>query len=276
MVHGFSVDLEDFYPANFTHYDEIARNTRRILKILSTHNSTATFFCVGRLAPNIPDLLRNIINEGHELGVHGWNHDPVSDANIDRFRAEVSHAKEIIEQITGVNVNGYRAPFLSIDPHNRWMFDALAESGFTYDSSVRSCFIPNHLRGRSVFSWHNGLLEVPPTPGLYPFPLIGGGYFRHLPLWWSLLTFNYLQRSQCSVVFYTHTYEIEEDFPPISVWRSYFTRGLLYRLLQSRNRGDTHYHKLMVLLERYVFCCLIEMIKKYRYLGSIPAVQGGS
>lgn len=271
LLNGFSVDVENSLPQARPDYQEVARNTCQILQLLSDHDATATFFCVGDMAQPLAGLLKTICREGHEIGVHGWKHERITALGSASFREESRRAKETIEQITGGAVAGYRAPFLSMEPGNKDLFNILVECGFSYNSSVKHRLLPAHLQNFPIFRWQNGLVEVPPTSGQALIPLLGGGYFRHLPLWWSEFSIGRTHSCGRPVVIYTHPYEIEESFPPLRHWfkgRGSFT----FHLLQSRNRGNTHLEKLRFLLQRYRFCGLHTLAKKGNWFS--PATSG--
>ncbi|MCG6533489.1 MAG: DUF3473 domain-containing protein [Syntrophales bacterium LBB04] len=154
----------------------VERNTRRILKILSetssrlshlssdltpddslrTPNSdhslhpspldaghsslvtstTATFFCLGWIAKRYPRLIKEIQAQGHEVACHGFAHRLVYRQSPEEFRKDIRLAKSILEDITGEEVIGYRAPSYSITENSLWALEILAEEGFKYDSSI--------------------------------------------------------------------------------------------------------------------------------------------
>jgi len=96
----------------------------------------ATFFVLGWIAERYPDLIRRIQKEGHEIACHGYAHRLVYTQSREEFRQDVKRAKSILEDVTGKEVIGYRAPSYSITNKARWAFEVLAEEGFKYDSSI--------------------------------------------------------------------------------------------------------------------------------------------
>ena len=96
----------------------------------------ATFFVLGWIAERYPDLVRRIQKEGHEIACHGYAHQLVYTQSRDEFRQDIKRAKSILEDITGKEVIGYRAPSYSITDKSQWAFEVLVEEGFKYDSSV--------------------------------------------------------------------------------------------------------------------------------------------
>jgi len=96
----------------------------------------ATFFILGWIAERYPDLVRKIRKEGHEIACHGYAHKLIYEQSKEEFRSDVRKAKVILEDITGSEVIGYRAPGYSIVERSEWAFEILMEEGFRYDSSI--------------------------------------------------------------------------------------------------------------------------------------------
>jgi hypothetical protein len=174
MLNILTIDLEDYFQVHafsdvirFEDWDKfecrIERNTDRLLEILNaaTHNSKlniqnsnsghlvthspnnlltqsvkATFFVLGWIAERYPNLVRRIQKEGHEIACHGYAHRLVYTQSRNEFRQDIKKAKSILEEITGSEVMGYRAPSYSITNKSQWAFEVLAEEGFKYDSSI--------------------------------------------------------------------------------------------------------------------------------------------
>src|SRR5439155_415298 len=88
--------------------------TRWILDQLERYAQKATFFVVGILAREQPDLIRAIHRAGHEVASHSWDHQRVHNFTPEQFRADVRKSKDALEQIIGEAVVGYRAPTFSI------------------------------------------------------------------------------------------------------------------------------------------------------------------
>jgi peptidoglycan/xylan/chitin deacetylase (PgdA/CDA1 family) len=131
---------EEFFKSWNKRYDYISKPTKRILNLLAEYNLTATFFVVGEVANRYDGLVESIIERGHEIACHGYDHSSPIDPRKGKqimtralYRENVFMAKEILENITGELVTGYRAPGAFIAG---WMIDVLEELGFKYDSSV--------------------------------------------------------------------------------------------------------------------------------------------
>jgi len=110
--------------------------TRWLLDELAGLDIRATFFVVGQVAKTHPDLVRAMHQAGHEVGSHSWDHRRVHRLAPDEFREDVRRSKEVIEDLTGEAVAGYRAPTFSVTRETAWAIDVLAELGLRYDSSI--------------------------------------------------------------------------------------------------------------------------------------------
>jgi polysaccharide deacetylase family protein (PEP-CTERM system associated) len=164
--------------------------TRWLVDRLAERRIRATFFILGEIARDFPDLVRAIHGGGHEVASHGWDHRRVHHFTPASFRRDVAQSKDALEQVTGEAVAGYRAPTFSIVRQTTWAIDELAEVGFRYDSSIYPVRhdrygVPDAPRGPFlVRGSRHTLLEIPPlTLRIFGanVPVGGGGYFRLLP-----------------------------------------------------------------------------------------------
>ena len=137
MINALSVDVEDYFQVsafektiNRENWDQldhrVASNIDRILSIFDQENARATFFVLGWVAERYPDIVKKIIDNGHELASHGYGHQRVSDLTREEFKDDISRAKKILEDLSGQPVQGYRAPSYSIGKNNIWALEALA------------------------------------------------------------------------------------------------------------------------------------------------------
>ncbi len=147
IVSALTVDLEDYFqvtgfeavvsPANWGNYESrVEQNTDRMLDILAEAKITATFFILGWTAERYPQLIRRIQVAGHELASHSYAHRLTYTCSRNEFREDTRRAKRIVEDISGQQVLGYRAPSFSITRNSLWSLEILAEEGFQYDSSI--------------------------------------------------------------------------------------------------------------------------------------------
>ncbi len=210
----FTLDLEDHRP-NPTWEDHAPAMTRRVLDLLDQHRVRGTVFVVGEVAESNPVLVREVASRGHEVGLHGWNHEPLTSKEPTALAAELERGKTLLEAVTGTEVVGFRAPTFSLVPETAWCLRLLADAGFLYSSSVLPARSP--LFGwpgapRDVFRWPEGLVEFPaPTAGVgeWALPVLGGVYFRLIP--WSLIRLSLRITHNSSPWTYCHPYDFDAD-----------------------------------------------------------------
>ncbi len=233
ISNAMTVDVEDYFQVsafekNISRNDwdklpcRVEANTHRILDMFARYDVSATFFTLGWVAQRYPDLIKRIVDDGHELACHGFSHIRVTEQTPEEFRDDVIRAKSLLEDIGGVAVKGYRAASYSIGASNLWALDVLEDIGFDYSSSIYP--VKHDLYGMPDaprFSFEptakKKLLEVPVTTvrfGNRNIPCGGGGYFRLFPYSiskYALARVNNLEGQ--SGVFYFHPWEIDPDQP---------------------------------------------------------------
>ena len=234
ITNALTIDVEDYFQVSAfaphiarsewnTRECRIERNVNLILEMLDCRNTKATFFTLGWIAERYPQLVRQIVNEGHELASHGYAHERASEQTEAAFFADVHLAKIVLEDLADSEVNGYRAPSFSIGVGNLWAFDCLARAGYRYSSSVYPIQHDHYGMPHSprfAYEVRPGLMEIPITTLRMlsrNFPSSGGGYFRLLPYAlsrWMLNRVNLDDRE--SGVFYFHPWEIDAGQPRIS------------------------------------------------------------
>lgn len=239
----FSVDVEGFIEANMEAVPsaapfrdlqrenyEIETNVDAALQLLDEAGVHGTFFVVGRIACDIPQVVRRIADAGHEIGCHNYEHRRVFRLEPHEFKARLAACKADLEDVSGKEVVGFRAPDFSITQSSLWALDILSELGFLYDSSIYPIGlhdvygIPDSPAGIHILP--NGLVEWPLSTFEvlgHRIPFGGGGYFRLYPLVITehcLATRN--QKGQPCMV-YLHPYEIGPIVPniPMSPYRRF-------------------------------------------------------
>ena len=201
----------------------VEANMDRILAAFDGAGVQATFFTLGWIADRHPGVVRAIVAAGHELASHGYGHARADGQTPDEFRADVRRAKQVLEDLGGAPVRGYRAPTFSIGPRNPWAFDVLTEEGYAYSSSIYP--VRHDLYGvpdapRFPYRPAAGpLVEIPMTTvrlGRRNVPCAGGGYFRLMPYaMFRTLLRRYHRAERAPGVFYFHPWEVDPGQPRV-------------------------------------------------------------
>ncbi len=234
ITNALTIDVEDYFQVSAmapyirrSDWDQcecrVERNVDRILAMLSRQGARATFFTLGWVAERYPQLVRSIVDQGHELASHGYGHERASDLSREAFRSDIVRAKHLLEDIGGVAVQGYRAPSFSIGSANLWAFDSLQQAGYRYSSSIypiRHDHYGMPDAPRFAHEVADGLIEIPITTLRlrgHNLPSSGGGYFRLLPYAlsrWMIGRVNADDRQPA--IFYFHPWEIDHDQPRVA------------------------------------------------------------
>lgn len=237
MLHSISVDVEEyFHAANLQHAapptdwhrlpQRVVSNTEQTLEIFAKHNVRATFFILGYIAQRHPALIRRIFDAGHEIASHGYSHRLAFAQTPKQFLRDVKRSKNLLENITGSRVLGYRAPNFSIQNENSWAYDALLEAGYIYDSSlyptwhprynnsrqsVENCLLTRSGSTRKLFVFPLAVLKL---PGGLRLPAAGGAYWRLLPQSYCSSVLRAIDRMNGRAFHcYFHPWELDADQP---------------------------------------------------------------
>lgn len=236
MRNVMSVDVEEWFqvgafekvinPEDWPQLSSrVERNVHRILDIFDDAHVKASFFTLGWIAQRHPALIREIVNRGHEVASHGYDHKRVFTLNAHAFAEDLKIARMAIEDAIGAQIHGYRAPSFSIDQRCPWAFDVLADAGYLYSSSVAPV-VHDH------YGWPDAprfafkpladadFVEIPVTTAMFGKRRLaagGGGFFRLLPyrfMQWAIDQVNI--RDNMPAVFYFHPWEIDPDQPRVA------------------------------------------------------------
>ena len=226
-----SVDVEDWPQSTWNRELPITQraavNTRRVLYLLREAGVHATMFVLGKFAETFPDVVREIHAEGHEIACHGYGHVEIFKQSRQEFAKDVHRSKDILEQILGERIKGYRAPDFSIVHDTLWALEVLAEAGFYYDSSI----FPVRRARYGIPEWpiapvsvclagDKNIVEVPIATVRYMgknWPVGGGGYHRLLPGFASRCFAKNIMAS-APFIFYCHPYEFDpREFKEIPI-----------------------------------------------------------
>lgn len=200
----------------------VERNVDCILGMLDTHKTKATFFTLGWIAERYPQVVRRIVDNGHELASHGYGHERASEQTPEGFFSDINVAKLLLEDLAGHEVKGYRAPSFSIGEKNLWAFECLERAGYRYSSSIYPIRHDHYGMPNAPRHAHKigNLVEIPATTMRFlnrNWPASGGGYFRLMPYGLSRWMIERINRvDQLPAVFYFHPWEVDTGQPKIS------------------------------------------------------------
>ena len=259
MRAALSIDLESYWHAELlrTRFhrasadDRVEAATRPLLTMLARRGIKATFFAVGEVIEAHPDLIREIVAAGHELGCHTTTHRPLWELDEAAFEEEIVRFQRIVADVApGVKPRGFRAPTFSLSPDTAWALDVLARHGYAYDSSVFPMKTPLYgVPGAPPAPYRPAsdlihedpaapLLEWPMTAwriGPAVIPVCGGFYLRVLPMPVILHGLKAAAK-QGPVVIYIHPWELDPGTPrmPLSAQNRFITYHNTGRAMQKR------------------------------------------
>lgn len=233
IVNAMTVDVEEYFQVSaFAHCvsradwdslpSRIEDSMRRLLELLGQHGAGCTFFTLGWIAERHGGLIRRMVEAGHEIASHGYEHRRATDQTAEEFRADVRRTKALLEDIGGVPVRGYRAASFSFDRTNPWVHAVLAEEGYRYSSSIYPVRhdhygIPDAPRFPYRPDAARGVVELPLSTVRVlgrNLPCSGGGYFRLAPYRlsrWAIRQVNEADRQPA--IFYCHPWELDPGQP---------------------------------------------------------------
>lgn len=274
MLNGLSIDVEDwFHPelvrerAGDAAVSRVETATGAILDLLARYQVKATFFIVGEVARDHPELVRRIVAGGHEVACHGFSHRPLWELTPESLAGELAAWAEVVTPITGRPALGFRAPTFSLEQKTAWAIPVLRRAGYRYDSSIFP--VRNYLygvKGAPAAPYHlsesditrpadDGLWEFPMTVwsvGPVRLPVAGGFYLRLLPLPFLVVALRQVSRHR-PFALYIHPWETDAGTPRLPLpaldrWVTY------YRL------GEPTRRKLEALLQRFPFAPLTQVL----------------
>lgn len=267
MRNALSIDVEEWYHAELIRQhlgdeplaSQVREATRPLLALLDRYQVQATFFIVGQVMADAPDVAQEIAAQGHEIGCHSMSHRMLGDLSPDAFRAELASFRDTADRLGLHHIEGFRAPTFSMDQRTSWIVPTLGQFGYRYDSSIFP--LRNYMYGvtdapltpypldeddisRPARDTDDRLWEFPMSVwqrGLLKMPVSGGFYMRMLP--WPLLRalLTDINRQGRPFVIYLHPWETYAKtprlpLPALSRWITYANSGSmmlkLERLLQ--------------------------------------------
>lgn len=266
---AFTVDVEDWYNSSRELFKEadasqivapdasVVRNTDACLDLLDKTGNKATFFMLTTICEYFPDVVRKIVDKGHEVAVHGYQHRLLYKLTREEFTDDLHRSLELLRRCGIDKVKGFRAPYWSITKESLWVLDILKEHGFLYDSSIfpirRGLYgIPD--APTQPYVTRSGIWELPPATFRFAglnIPVAGGGYLRMLPSLLLRPMIASLWSKGAIGIFYCHPYELDpDDIEPDARLRS--AKSLAYYIQQIVGRKDNP-RLLMDLMSQYQF-----------------------
>jgi len=204
----------------------VEKNLFTLFDLLDSYQVKATLFFLGYVAKKYPQLVKEALKRGHEIASHGMYHQLVYGMTPEAFLQDINDSKHIIEDISGIQVNGYRSPCFSATAKNPWLFDKLIEAGFKFDSSV----FPAKRFDGGLKTKNNAPYWInTPSGRLLEFPIsvvsifgknvcfFGGGYLRFFPKEIIIHMAKRLYKKNIPVMYYIHPREIDANHPRMKV-----------------------------------------------------------
>tara|TARA_Y100000817_G_scaffold310851_1_gene302111 strand:+ start:580 stop:1419 length:840 start_codon:yes stop_codon:yes gene_type:complete len=272
------IDFEDWYHPqlvqpfvkNLNHEPKIFQGLDKIIELLRKTETTATFFMVGELLESHPSMLDTILENGHEISFHTFNHSNLNDLTKEKFLNELDDFKKL----TNDKSTGFRAPTFSINHNTSWVIDALLEKNYVYDSSImptktqlygfNNCELGPYKISSSSLTKNdpNGkLLEFPLMIGKFlgkTLPVSGGFYLRFLPLKTSLSSIRNYEKKNLPSTIYVHSWELTPEYiPKISL--PFKEKFVTYHNIQKT------FSRLERILSKYNFSSFQKLIKNYNF-----------
>ncbi len=196
-----------------------------LLNILDSYNHKATFFCLGIIAREYPDVIKRIAHRGHEIACHSDRHIWLNEMTPDDFEKDLQLAVQSLESVINSKIISYRAPAFSIGSKNKWVFDILSQNDIQVDCSIfpatRSGGGYNNFNQTGpviIKTLYGDLLELPVNIYNYSgfkIPFSGGGYFRLLP--YSLIS-RMANKSEY-IMSYFHLRDFDTKQKVVISWR---------------------------------------------------------
>ncbi len=235
MKNIISIDLEDYYHCNLGDNDvldkrtsTVEKNTKELLRLFDKYNVKATFFTLGVIGEDFPELVREIDKKGHEVASHGYGHQLVYKLTREEFREDIKKSKKILESVISKPVIGYRAPSWSITKSSLWALEELQNEGFKYSSSIFpiKTFLygipdaPDYPNRPVVDGKQMAIYEFP--PGTHNFLVktlgfSGGFYFRFFPFFIIKWIIKRKNKHGKPVICYLHPWEIDPNPPKLNL-----------------------------------------------------------
>ena len=206
---------------------EIVKGIDKIIEFLGKHETYATFFMVGEILENFPDVLDKILDNGHEIAFHTMYHSRLDSEN---FQEKFSKELDDFAKLTNNKSKGFRAPTFSLNEKSSWVIDILEQHGYVYDSSIvpakTNLYGTSNAPKKSYKITSDSLYSDNPNGKIIEFPLmvtkflgktipVGGGfYLRTLPFGTTKKALRTYDQENMPGVFYIHSWELTPEYMP--------------------------------------------------------------
>ena len=273
-----TIDVEDWYHSSLDIFkdtnikhgskpdESVVDNTLKSLELLKQTKNKSTFFILGTVAEHYPDIVKEILNQGHEIATHGYSHKLVYNMTAEEFKADLEIGLGHLAKAGCPEVLGYRAPYWSITKKSLWALDVLRSMGFKYDSSIfpirRGLYgIPD--ANPCVHKLAKDFWEFPPaTIRIFGInlPIGGGGYLRLVP--YRIIASAIRKPSgRQHRTFYFHPYEL--DPKDVHIKHNVKSFGTIAYWLQQIAGRRANPHKIEKLLSEFRFTSIKEAISNF-------------
>ena len=229
MDNILTFDIEEWFHAN---YDDVSpadyrgRGSRfraqmdSLLQLCDDNGCKATFFVLGCIGEDYPDVVKTLAEQGHEVASHGYSHQLAYRQTREEFKADVEKSVSILENIIGDAIYGYRAPSWSIVESNLHYLAVLEELGLKYDASIFpvKTFLygipdaPTEIYKPVIDGREADLYEVPMSVTRFLEKNIGysgGFYFRLFPEFWIKKVMRDKNQRGKNTIVYLHPRELD-------------------------------------------------------------------
>jgi peptidoglycan-N-acetylglucosamine deacetylase len=262
ITNFMSVDLEDYYCdlpiSEWSKFESrIEENTHVILDLFDKYDVKATFFTLGYIGEQFPELVKEISKKGHEIASHSYSHLDLRKHTKENVEKDLVKSINILEKIVGKEIKGFRAPFFSLDQNSFWAMEIIGKY-FKYDSSIFPTKTPLYgipdaprfqynpsLENPIMKDKDSKLTEIPLATYKFPLvrniPIAGGFYLRFLPYFIMKKGIEKLNSSTNRAMIYIHPKDLDKKMPKIKEYNWYYYHNLkgglkkFERLLQDFN-----------------------------------------
>lgn len=215
-----------------------------LIDILNKYGIKSTFFTTYFFAKHNPDIIFELIKNGHEIACHGYDHD-------DNFRTmddnmvftRIKKSKDFLEEKFKIRVKGFRSPRFQKISNN-----ILRKLGFAYNSSVHPTWVPGRyfdmLKSRKIKNEKPIYVPISVSPLLrLPF---GWFWFKHLPLAYTKMCITSCYFFDKHILTYFHSWEFDSGKKNYKIFEKKFVILIEYLLRQKKAKPTT----IEILLEK--------------------------